>query len=115
MATPDEVQQRLEGLIARLASSQTGRSGLADALPEARVLMVKVSDLDTSFWTVLEEGRMADLEEGDPGDAHIRVTAPSDTLVDLLDGRESLFSAYVAGTVRIDASMSDLLRLRRLL
>jgi hypothetical protein len=115
MATPHEVQQRLEGLIARLASSQMGRGGLADALPEPRVLMVSVPDLDTSYWTALEGGRMGDLEVGDPGDAHIRVTAPSDTLVDVLDGRESLFSAYVAGTVRIDASMSDLLRLRRLL
>lgn len=115
MASPDEVRQRLEALLARLHSSQAGARGLADALPQVRVLTVRIPDIDTSFWTVLEHGEMGDLREGDPGDADIRVTAPSDTLVGVLDGRESLFSAYVAGTVRIDARMSDLLRLRRLL
>jgi hypothetical protein len=35
--------------------------------------------------------------------------------VDLIDGRGSLFSAYLSGRIRIDASMSDLLRLRKLL
>jgi predicted lipid carrier protein YhbT len=115
MATRDDVHRRLEGLIDRLDASDRGARNLAEALPEARVLTVRVTDLDVDFWTVLEGGRLGELREGKPDEAHIRIRAPSDTLVELIDGKGSLFSAYLAGTVRIDASVSDLLRLRKLL
>ena len=115
MASRDDVQQRLEEVIARLAASDRGARSLADTLPEPRVLTVHVTDLPADFWTVLEAGKMGPLREGEPEEADIRIRAPSDTLLDLIDGRGSLFSAYLAGRVRIDASMSDLLRLRKLL
>jgi putative sterol carrier protein len=115
MASRDEVHQRLEDLIERLASSDRGARNLAQTLPEPRVLAVRVTDLGETFWTILEEGRMGPLRDGEPEDADIVVQAPSDTLVDLIDGQGNLFSAYVAGKIRIDASMSDLLRLRKLL
>jgi predicted lipid carrier protein YhbT len=115
MASRDDVQQRLEELITRLAASDRGARSLADTLPEPRVLTVHVTDLQADFWTVLEAGKMEPLREGKPDEADIRIRAPSDTLLDLIDGKGSLFSAYLAGRVRIDASMSDLLRLRKLL
>jgi predicted DNA-binding ribbon-helix-helix protein len=115
MANREEVQRRLEGLIARLDESDRGTRNLAEALPEARVLAVRVTDLEADFWTVLEDGRLGELREGEPDEAHIRIRAPSDTLVELIDGKGSLFSAYLAGAIRIDASVSDLLRLRKLL
>jgi hypothetical protein len=115
MASRDDVQHRLEELITRLAASDRGARSLADTLPEPRVLTVHVTDLQADFWTVLEAGRMGPLREGEPDDADIRLRAPSDTLLDLIDGKGSLFSAYLAGRVRVDASMSDLLRLRKLL
>jgi hypothetical protein len=115
MASRDDVQQRLEKLITRLAASDRGARSLADTLPEPRVLTVHVTDLQADFWTVLEAGKMGPLREGEPDDADIRIRAPSGTLLDLIDGKGSLFSAYLAGRVRIDASMSDLLRLRKLL
>jgi hypothetical protein len=115
MASRDDVQQRLEELITRLAASDRGARSLADTLPEPRVLTVHVTDLRADFWTVLEAGKMGPLREGEPDDADIRIRAPSDTILDLIDGNGSLFSAYLAGRIRIDASMSDLLRLRKLL
>jgi predicted lipid carrier protein YhbT len=115
MASRDEVQQRLEELIARLAASDRGARSLAETLPERRVLTIHVADLDADYWTVLEAGTMEGLREGTPDGADIRIRAPSDALVDLIDGKGSLFSAYLSGKVRIDASMSDLLRLRKLL
>ena len=115
MASREDVQQRLEELITRLAASDSGARSLAETLPDPRVLSVRITDLDADFWTVLQDGTMGPLRQGEPDDPDIHIRAPSDTLVDLIDGKASLFSAYLAGTVRIDASISDLLRLRKLL
>jgi predicted lipid carrier protein YhbT len=116
MASRTEVERKLSELIARLDASDEGARSLADTLSEPRVLTVHVTDLDTRYWTELRDGRMGPLEEGPaPDRADIQVEAPSDVLVDLIDGKGALFSAYLAGRIRIDASMSDLLRLRRLL
>jgi hypothetical protein len=90
------------------------RGSLARSLPETRVIEVVITDLGTSYWTELASGRMDGLHEGSPRDAEIRVRLSSDQLVDLVDGERSLFSAYLAGNVSIEASFSDLLRLRKL-
>jgi hypothetical protein len=57
---------------------------------------------------------MHGLHRGAPGQADIRVRVASDHLVDLVDGKKSLFSSYLGGQVKIEASLSDLLRLRKL-
>jgi predicted lipid carrier protein YhbT len=114
LASPEEVKTKLEELIARLSSSDDAARSLGRSLPERRVLAVHVSDLDADWWTTLEGGRMGELRAGPAEDAHIRVAATSDDLVRLIGGEGSLFSAYLAGRVRIEASFSDLLRLRRL-
>jgi predicted lipid carrier protein YhbT len=115
VATTEEVEERLRELIARLDRSGDGARSLGRALPERRVLSLRVPDLDRDYWTELEEGRLSELRDGPAEDAHIRVTASSNELVDLVDGKGSLFSAYMAGRVRIEASLSDLLRLRKLI
>jgi hypothetical protein len=115
VATREEVEQRLRDLIARLDHSDDGARSLGRALPERRVLALRVPDLDREYWTELHGGRLSELRDGPTEDPHIRVTASSDELVDLVDGKGSLFSAYMAGRVRIEAGLSDLLRLRKLL
>lgn len=115
MATTEEVEERLRELIARLDRSDDGAPSLGRAFPERRVLALRVADLDRDYWTELEGGRLSGLRDGPAGDPHIRVTANWDELVDLVEGRGSLFSSYLAGRVRIEASLSDLLRLRKLL
>jgi hypothetical protein len=115
VATREEVERRLRELIARLDHSDDGSRSLGRALPERRVLSLRVPDLDRDYWTELEDGRLGDLQQGQAEEAHIRVTAGSDELVDLVEGNGSIFSAYLAGRVRLDASLSDLLRLRKLL
>ncbi len=54
------------------------------------------------------------LTESLPEARMIRVRVSSDHLVELVDGKKSMFSAYLAGQVGIEASFSDLLRLRKL-
>jgi SCP-2 sterol transfer family len=110
----DQVEDKLRELIARLDASENGARALGDSLPDSRVLALHVSDLDAHYWTELAEGRMGQFHPGPPERPDIRITATSGDLVDLIDGRGSLFSAYLAGRIRIDASFGDLLRLRKL-
>jgi predicted lipid carrier protein YhbT len=114
LASPEEVETKLQELIARLASSEDAARSLERSLPERRVLTIHVTDLDADWWTTIEGGRLSELRAGRPQGADIRVAATSDDLVHLIDGQGSLFSAYLAGRIRIEASFSDLLRLRKL-
>jgi hypothetical protein len=112
LASTEEVERKLEELIARLGP-EAGRE-LGRSLPDRRALVLHVGDLGTDWWCVIEEGRPGPLHRGSANGADIRITADSDDLVELVDGGASLFSAYLSGRVRIEASFSDLLRLRRL-
>jgi hypothetical protein len=115
VATKRQVETKLRQLIKRLdQANHDVRGSLAESLPETRVIELVIPDLGTSYWTELAGGRMDGLHEGSPGEAAIRVQVPSDQLVELVDGKKSLFSAYLGGQVRIEASFSDLLRLRKL-
>ena len=115
MATKREIERKLRELIKRLnrADNQTQES-LARTLPESRIVEVTVTDLEAIYWTELSKGMMGPLQEGAPREAEIRVRVSSDHLVELVDGHRSLFSSYLGGQVKIEASLSDLLRLRKL-
>ena len=116
MATKREVERKLRELIKRLDQADGDvRGSLADALPDPRVVEVTVPDLEATYWTELRGGRMGPLRTGPPPeDAEIRVHVPSDVLIELVDGHRSLFSSYLGGKVKIEASFGDLLRLRKL-
>lgn len=116
MATRQQVERKLRELIGRLDSADGYvRGSLADSLPDPRVVEVVVTDLGCSYWTEMAEGRMGKLRRGPPPrQAEIRIHVPGDHLIDLVDGHTSLFTSYIGGQVRIEASFSDLLRLRKL-
>jgi len=114
VATKRQVEAKLRELMSRLAASEDARGSLADSLPVARVIAVSVPDLGGEYWTVMSEGRMDGLHRGSLERADIRVRVESDDLVDLVDGKRSLFSSFIGGRVKVDASVSDLLRLRKL-
>ena len=114
MATTREVEAKLRDLIARLAGAEEAQASLARTLPEPRVVAVRVPDLDADYWTLMEAGRMEDIHRGAPEKADIKIRVDSDTLVAIVNGEASLFSAFVSGQVKIEAGISDLLRLRKL-
>jgi hypothetical protein len=115
VATKQQVERKLRELIKRLDSADGDVQGsLAGALPDARTIEVIVPDLALSYWTDLTGGRMGPLHQGAPPSPDIRIHVASDVLVDLVDGQRSLFSSYVSGQVKIEASFGDLLRLRKL-
>jgi predicted lipid carrier protein YhbT len=112
LASTEEVERKLEELIARLGSS--AERELGRSLPDRRTLALHVGDLDADWWTEVETGRLGPLHRGAPDDPDITITADSEDLIELIDGEGSLFSAYLSGRVRIEATFSDLLHLRRL-
>jgi len=115
VATRREVELKLRELIRRLHDADGDvRSSLAESLPDSKVIEIILPDLDSSYWTELRGGLMGPLHKGSPTQAEIRIRVHSDHLVELIDGRKSLFSSYVGGKVKIEASLTDLLRLRKL-
>ena len=114
MATKRLVESKLRELISRLDQAREGQESLSRALPEARVVEVVVPDLDQNYWCELADGRMGSLHRGRPQEPDIRVEAESDVLVEIVDGERSIFSSYLGGRVKIEASFADLMRLRKL-
>ena len=81
-----------------------------------RSMSVTISDLGITYATTLGVGDDPVREVG-PGEppADIRLTANSDEVVALAESPTNIARAWVAGRVKIEASMKDLFRLRRLL
>jgi hypothetical protein len=116
VATRRQVESKLRELIGRLdAAGSEVSDSLAESLPDARIVEVVVPDLAASYWTEMTGGRMGPLRPGPPPhEAEIRIHVGSDHLVELVNGEKSLFSSYLGGQVRIEASLTDLMRLRKL-
>ncbi|MGH2692573.1 MAG: hypothetical protein ACRDHM_08740 [Actinomycetota bacterium] len=114
LASKEEVEERLNELIDRLGQSDEAAHEIGRSLPDPRTLALHITDLDVWFWTELVEGRLSPPREGQPEEAHIRIRATSDDLIGLIEGGGNLLSAVTSGRVRIKASFSDLLALRKL-
>ena len=113
MATKAEVERQLGALMARLDGNE---ANVRSAIPSRKVLRCQVPDLDTTWYSVVDNGHVSQPSETPPnGRADITLRVGSDDLVDLVEGRISFLSAFSSGKVRVDASIVDLLRLRSLL
>ena len=116
MATKKQVEAKLRELIRRLDEAGGGAQGhLARALPNARVIQIEVRDLDAHYWTELANGRLGNLRTGARDGSDIRVTADADDLIAMIDGDRNLLTSYLTGRIKVRASASDLLALRRLM
>ncbi|PZG35140.1 hypothetical protein C1I98_27805 [Spongiactinospora gelatinilytica] len=83
-----------------------------------RSVSCHVPDLDTTFYGRIHHGGLESLDGdgGEPGrQADIRLTISSDDLVSLVDGELDMARALLGGRVKVEASIGDLFRLRRLL
>ena len=113
MHTAQECQDALQKLAGRL-------SELSDSERQEyfgnRSMSVTVPDLDVTFVTVLGAGDDL-VHVAGPGEpqADIRLTADSDQVIALAEQPMNIARAWMARKVKIDASMKDLIRLRRLL
>ncbi|HEX4834395.1 MAG TPA: SCP2 sterol-binding domain-containing protein [Trebonia sp.] len=113
MHTAQECQEALRKLAGRLSelTPQERQEYFGN-----RSMSVTVPDLGLTFVTLLGSG--ADpVRLAGPGDppADMRLTASSDDVISLTEQPMNVARAWMTGKIKIEASMKDLFRLRRLL
>jgi len=112
MATTEQCQDALERLASRLTEvdEDERRRHAFD-----RTLSCTVPDLGITFSGALHDGHIVDITTDPAAKAQIRITAQSDDLVALTGGGLSFGQAWLAGRVKVEAGVRDLLKLRSML
>ena len=111
MATVDQCRQALRDIAAKLAADPetVQRVGLD------RSISCHIRDLNMAFHGRLQGGTIVGLTDGDDPRAHIRLSVGSDDLLALVAGRLHFAGAWASGRISVKASITDLMKLRRLL
>jgi predicted lipid carrier protein YhbT len=114
MATAEECRRALEALAMRLSDMDPAdrANHLAD-----RTLSCTVTDLGVTFATTIDHDGATPVAEVGPGDpaANVRFSARSDELISIAADPKRFGRAWLTGRVKVDASLTDLFRLRKLL
>ncbi|MCW2777253.1 MAG: hypothetical protein JWN17_978 [Frankiales bacterium] len=112
MASPDEVDTALRGVVARLAEVDPATRGkhVLD-----RTVSCVVTDLGVVYSAQLGDDGLSGLTTEPCSTAQVRLRVNSDDLVALTEGRLPLVSAWAGGRLKVEASVLDLLKLRTLL
>jgi hypothetical protein len=114
MATAEECREALQALTARLGEMpEKERSSFFSN----RSISTHVTDLDITFVTRITDTGAEPVTEAGPDDppADIRLTAASDDVVSIAATPANIARMWMAGRVKVQASVRDLLALRRLL
>jgi hypothetical protein len=113
MASAEECRAALQKLAGRLSelSADEREQYFGD-----RTMSVTIPDLSVTYVTLLGAGGdpVREVAPGEPP-ADIRMTASSDEVIALAEQPMNIARAWMSGRVKIEASMKDLFRLRRLL
>lgn len=113
MNSAEECREALQKLAGRLSELSPADR---DEYFGNRSMSVTIPDLGVTYATNLGAGDDPVREVGpDDPPADIRMTANSDEVVSLADSPMNIARAWMAGRVKIEASMKDLFRLRKLL
>lgn len=113
MASIAQCRTALEQLLAKLdgIDENARRTDVPD-----RTIELALLDLDAYFSARWHAGELCDVSAGPcPTKPNVRLTMSSDDLIDLTQGRLSFAHAWATGRIRLDASLRDLLRLRKML
>jgi hypothetical protein len=113
MSSAEECRVALQKLAGRLSELSPGER---DQYFGNRSISVTIPDLGVTFVSVLGAGDDP-VREAAPGEppADMRLTGNSDEVVALAEQPMNIARAWVTGRIKIEASMKDLFRLRRLL
>jgi hypothetical protein len=112
MASAEECEAALRDLAARLRDVD---GDLRQQHVVDRTVSCWVSDIKECFTARLGPEGLTDIARGGQHDGQVRLKVNSDDLVALTKGELSFPVAWATGRLKIDASISDLLRLRSLL
>ncbi|MDH2430301.1 SCP2 sterol-binding domain-containing protein [Sphaerisporangium sp. TRM90804] len=83
-----------------------------------RRLSCRITDLEVTFYGRIHQGGLDSFTQDPPADgrpAEVRIKISSDDLLAMVNGELDMAKALFGGRVKIDASLGDLLRLRKLL
>ena len=113
MKSAEECREALQKLAGRLSELNPEDR---DEYFGNRSVSVTIPDLGVTFATNLGTGDnpVREVWPGEPP-ADIRLTADSDEVVSLAQSPMNIARAWMGGRVKIEASMKDLFRLRKLL
>jgi hypothetical protein len=113
MTSAEECRAALQKLAGRLSDLSPAER---DQYFGNRTISVTIPDLNVTYVTVLGTGNDP-VRESAPGEppADIRMTAKSDEVIALAEQPMNIARAWMTGRIKIEASMKDLFRLRRLL
>jgi len=110
VASAADVERSIRSLMKKLSDASPD----PDSIPERSILCV-TPDIDQAWYVHLKKAKLRGLRRAETTEeTDARITAKSDDLVALIDGRLGIAYAFLTGKVRIDAPASDLLMLRRL-
>jgi hypothetical protein len=110
VASAAEVERSIRSLMKKLSDASPD----PDSIPERSILCV-LPDLSTAYRVELKKAKLRGLKQVPTTEkTDARITAKSDDLIALIDGRLGIGYAFLTGKVRIDAPAQDLLMLRRL-
>ncbi|MFB9839172.1 SCP2 sterol-binding domain-containing protein [Actinoallomurus acaciae] len=113
MATLEEARAALERIATRL--TDVNPDELAKHVVE-RTVSCHVPDLNLVFITRIHAGGLDSFEVAEsPNGAQVRLTVNSDDLVALADDELGVGKAWATGRLKVEASLGDLLRLRKIL
>lgn len=108
MATLQECREALTELTKDMAESDTD-------LDFDRTLSATISDLDVILAGRIQDGGFHDITETSDPAADLKLTLTSDDLVRMCRGELNAMKAMATGKLKIQASMGDLMKLRKLL
>ena len=111
MASVDECREALLKLDARMDEN----ADAGNKIDLDRTLATRITDHQVAFHGRLTGGRLVGIADGDDPAAKIVLTANSDDLVAMIDGREDITRLLAARRISIRANPFDLLKLRKLL
>jgi putative sterol carrier protein len=115
MATVDECRAALDKLAEQFGEldQETRTKHVVD-----RSLSCRITDLDVTFHGRIHHDGLEAFSDVPPVDgrpAEVRIRISSDDLLSMVNGELDMARALLGGRVKIDASLGDLLRLRKLL
>jgi predicted lipid carrier protein YhbT len=114
MATAEECRLALESLLGHIRDLDPAEraANLVD-----REISCKVEDLGITFMTRLgpDGASPVTLANGSDPQAQVKLTTKSDDLLAIAEDPASFGRAWLTGRLKVDASIFDLLRLRKLL
>jgi hypothetical protein len=110
VASAAEVERSIRSLMKKLADASPDPQSIPN-----RTILVVLPDLKTAYRVELKGGKLRALRKAQTNEAtDARITAKSDDLVALIDGRLGVAYAFLTGKVKVDAPASDLMMLRKL-